>query len=163
MIDLTTMNVSKDIFRLLIEEYFCLKTIYQCQFVSRFANKCIPLQKKRNAQYEKSASNMRTKQRKYFEDKRKERIASFVNEKVWLGNNNKRKALIKKYSKQEDDCFCEYCPFTGSPNEVFVHIRTHSAYHAQPQIKNCKKCNCINPNEMESPHFKEGCPLTYLK
>ena len=72
------MNVSKDILRHLIENYFHLTEIYQCQFVSKFTRSCITPQKLYDARCSKVAINMQKKQNKYLIKRRKENIEYFV-------------------------------------------------------------------------------------
>jgi len=156
------MNVSKDILRLLIEEYFHDETIYSCQFVSKFVNSCIIESRRYSAQCEKIAVNMRKKQNEYFMKKRKQCIDLAVNEKLKHFKGRRiftmKKLLTSKYSKQEGNPYCDYCSYIASPKEISVHVIKHADYHIEKRTI-CNECNCVNPQEKDSPHCKDGCPL----
>ena len=156
------MNVSKDILRHLIENYFHPTEVYQCQFVSKFTRSCITLQQLYKSRCNIITINMHKKQNEYFRKRRINDINNLVNEKLknQKGRKTTRKKLLKlKYSKQEGDTRCNFCTYTATPNEISLHTIKHADYHYY-EIINCETCGCLNPDEKESPHFKEGCPLT---
>ena len=162
---LRIMNMHKDILRLLIEKYFHDETVYSCQFVSKFCNSCITETRRYDAQCEKLAMNMREKQKKYFEKKRNRYITLAVNEKLKNLKGKRtitlRKLLKQKYLKQEGNPYCDYCSLIASPNEISLHIIKHANYHLDNYTRiTCQVCGCINPDDIGSPHFKEGCPHT---
>ena len=152
------MNLSKDIMRHLIENYFHLTEIYQCQFVSKFTNKCITSQQLYKAQCYKVALNMQKRQNKYLVRRRKENIEYFADLKISLlndGGNHMylRKKLIEKFTKQKGDTFCDKCCRHAIPDIIAKHVCNGI------QIPECKECGCVNPREFKSPHWKERCPL----
>lgn len=156
------MKVSKNILCFLIRDYFDLKTLYNCQFVSTFARKCIPTEKIHKARHDKFIANFHYKQNNYFEIKRRENIIKYINKKFKNEKKSKKNLIKEKYLKQGGDCFCKFYPYSGSPNNVLVHMHTHGDFHARKCDDKCYKCGCVNPNEKESPHFKEGCPINKI-
>ena len=152
------MNLSKDIMRHLIENYFHLTEIYQCQFVSKFVRSCITPQQLYKSQCNKVALNMQKKQNKYLIKRRKENIEYFVDLKISLLNDGSnhmylRKKLIEKYTNQKGDTFCYKCNRHAIPDVITKHFCTGK------QLSKCKDCGCENPNEFKSPHRQENCPL----
>ena len=64
-----------------------------------------------------------------------------------------RKKLIEKYTNQKGDTFCYKCNRHAIPDVITKHFCTGK------HIPKCKECGCENPDEKESPHWKERCPL----
>ena len=154
------MNVSKDILRHLIVNYFHLTEIYQCQFVSKFVRSCISKESLYNIRCNKLCINMQLRQNKYIAKRRKEDIFYLADLKInslndGLNHIYLRKKIIEKYTKQEGDTRCGKCLWSDTPNKIKEHMKNCNARY----FINCKECGCLNIAERKSPHSDEGCPL----
>lgn len=158
-------NVSKDILRLLISQYFSKEDVYTCQWVCKWFKSCISVDNLYLAQCAYVAKKMQETQSKYLEKRRKKDIEWLVYQEIRKlkdGANHLylKKKLTTKYTNQEGDTRCWKCYGKGTPEVITAHIPDCKGLHS----KNCSTCGALNPDEYLSPH-DAGCPLplTYCK
>ena len=153
-------NVSKDILRLLISQYFSKEDVYTCQWVCKWFKSCITSDNLYLAQCAYVAKNIRDSQIKYFEKRRKSDIEYLVHKEIKKlkdGANHLylRKKLTTKYTNQKGDTRCWKCHKMGTPEIITLHFVNCKGLHPE----RCSTCGTFNPHEYLSPH-DPGCPLT---
>lgn len=154
-------NVSKDILRLLISQYFSKEDVYTCQWVCKWFKSCISVDNLHLAQRAYVAKNMRDVQSKYLEKRRKKDIECVVYQEIRKlkdGANHLylKKKLAAKYTNQEGDTRCWKCGKIGTPKNIILHIDNCIG----PYPQQCRMCGSLNPNEYLSPHH-DACPFWF--
>ena len=144
------MRVSRDIFRLLVNKYFTLETLYQCQFVSQWVRSCLSPQQISDARMEHAKIIVRRAHAKEYDRERKMAIKDAL---VNVPCENKK--AVARELMQTIQC-CDLCH-----NFYFGldHKECHASYN-----RACKHCGCeyyAVESLYHSEHYRL-CPRTYI-